>query len=239
MIDRSPAVDPGSTPLHPTSGTQFRVHHGQKSTLQKLVGNWGRRIDKYNGESTQTAMHRYQPHNCLPWRSDICASQGYQAIGSRSENGSTHPSTATAQPYARGVLSPSPGNFTPNCPPQGPWQSGPSKLPSKQKVESVIENIRNSLLHYFLDGDGVEANEEQRQEHAVRILQEQLQVPIILDVPRPDIGLCKEFFDVKTVVESCLETMSVTGVTLVPELSDDGRELVVHVGGHTRGRRFN
>lgn len=78
-IDPSPAVKDGSISLQPTTKAEFRVHHGQKSATQKLLGNLGRRIDKIRGLDMPKATPRYQPHNCLPWRSDNCVCVSHPA----------------------------------------------------------------------------------------------------------------------------------------------------------------
>jgi len=40
---------------------------------------------------------------------------------------------------------------------------------------------------------------------------------------------CEEFTRIERAVEGCLQIMNVPGLTLVPELGDDGRELIIHV----------
>jgi hypothetical protein len=105
-------------------------------------------------------------------------------------------------------------------------RSSPS---APRRVEVVEERINHLLLHYFLEGGGEKANERQRRERAAGILTEILQAPIMLTVPHPNIDECDEFSRVETVVGLCLEVMGIDGLTLVPELSDDARELVIHV----------
>jgi hypothetical protein len=96
------------------------------------------------------------------------------------------------------------------------------------KVEVVERRLQDFLLLYFLDGGDV-ATEEQRRDQVLCILKEQLQAPIILTIPSHDIDSCEEFMRVKNVVERCLEWMCISGISLVPELSDEGQELVIHL----------
>jgi hypothetical protein len=71
--------------------------------------------------------------------------------------------------------------------------------------------------------------EKERRDQALRILKEQLQAPIILTVPSCDIYSYGEFQRIEDVVERCLEPMCIKGISLVPEIGGDGRELYVHV----------
>jgi hypothetical protein len=96
-------------------------------------------------------------------------------------------------------------------------------------VEAVIERIHHMLLHYFCDEGGEAANEKQRRDRTIGILKKEFQAPILLNVSYRNTEQCDEFSRIKEAVEGCLQLMNVTGLALVPELSDDGRELVIHV----------
>lgn len=110
----------------------------------------------------------------------------------------------------------------------GPNPSAP------RTVEVVVERIQHLLLHYFCEGGGVDATEDQRREYAAGVLSEQLQMPLTLSVPLRDTEHCEELARVEKVVENCLEVLNVRGFMLVPELSDDGRELIIHVDHGSR-----
>jgi hypothetical protein len=101
-------------------------------------------------------------------------------------------------------------------------------------VEVVVERIRHLLLHYLCDGGGADATEDQRRRYTEDTLKDQFQAPITLGVQQLEIGQCEEFLTIRKVVESCLEVLHVRGLRLVPELNEDGWELIVHVGygGH-------
>jgi hypothetical protein len=96
-------------------------------------------------------------------------------------------------------------------------------------VEMAVERIQQSVLHYFYEGGGADANERQRREHAASILKEIFHTPLTLKMPYHDTERCEEFFRVEETVGSCLEMLHVRELPLVPELSDDGWELVIHV----------
>ncbi len=85
------------------------------------------------------------------------------------------------------------------------------------------------LLHYFCEGGGEQASEEQRRNHTLEILKKELLAPVILSVPHRDTEQCEEFFRIEKAVEGCLEILDIGGVSLVPELSDTGRDMVIHV----------
>lgn len=275
-IDPSPRVNAGSTPLQPTTRAEFRAHHGKKSAAQRWLGGWGRQMDQAQKPYISKPAPRYQPHNCLPWRSDNCIScfplssvpeHLAREVWSPTEQQQPLSPAATSM---RGVLNGTPDSmqwqankpnllstvgWTPTHPPGAQWWSVPpgpqvirdqvpaQNLPSAQwqpmtnptssgpkTVAAVVERIQHLLLQYFCDGGGAEATEGQRRDKAEEILKAQFQAPVILNMEQPDIGHCEEFSTIKKAVESCLEVLHVDGLRVVPELSDNGRELVVHIG---------
>lgn len=276
MIDTTPNVTAGSTPLNPTSRDQFRVHHGKKGVLQTLVGKLGQKMDNMRGNSKAAVPARYAPHSCWPWRNDLCTSQqhsqsdhheqfrnGQQSLvrghspspipsliphksplsSSSSSSSSSRVVSqymAPSQPYqlaaypdsqpcqSRTQFSPQPYQPTTHFNPQ-PHQPPIQHAPPAKTSESVIEKIRNRLLLYFLEEGGSEASPQQRHEAAMRILYEEFEGPLKLQAPCQDIGACRDFYEIKQVVGNCLEAMSLVGFTLIPELSNDGRELFVYV----------
>ena len=100
----------------------------------------------------------------------------------------------------------------------------------------MVERIHHTLLHYFCEGGGEQANERQRRDHTIGILKKEFQAYVRLSVQHRDTEQCEEFSRIEKAVEGCLQIMNVTGLTLVPELSEDGRELFIHVGhgSHTQ-----
>lgn len=298
VLDPSPTVNAGSTPLQPTTKAEFRAHHGKKSAAQKYLGSLGRQMDQANGQDMIKVTPRYQPHNCLPWRSDHCVSHSQPSqitnhlaptvrppatqcqqfnpsassprhitptipptqqwqpfIPGAFPNGSLFPN-ANSRPLQWQPVNPGaslPGGLAPTIPPTRQVQSfmsgalpisNPAPIASygaaqkqpinpspsaPRTVEAVVERIQHLLLHYFCEGDGRTATKQQKREHAVSVLKEQLQKPIILGVAHRDTEQCEEFSRLEKAVEGCLEIMHVSDVTLVPELSDDERKLVIHV----------
>lgn len=49
-------VEPGSMPLQPTRGRDFRAHHGQQSTAQILFRGLGRMLDRITGTGSQNVL---------------------------------------------------------------------------------------------------------------------------------------------------------------------------------------
>ena len=227
--------------MQPTSREDFRVHHGRPGNIQLWLRRLGQRMDQPNRQYMR-AVPRYQPHNCDPWGSNFCV---------------PHLATTEHTPGARWQPA-VPGLTLPINPlhiqhfsiaPSRPMDPGPSQrqyiapsapqtaqglaaTPSPQSsrtVEEVENKIRDQLLLYFLERGGKEADEKRRREEAARILQKQLEEAIILSAPYHDIGECWEFTRFEIVVKRCLETMCVDGLMLVPELSNEGLKLVIHV----------
>jgi hypothetical protein len=95
-------------------------------------------------------------------------------------------------------------------------------------IEAIENRIRDNLLVPFLDG-GDAATEREKRKLALSTLKEQLQEPINLAVPGYDITSCEEFARINSLAERCFEVMSISGIYFVPELIDNGRELLVHV----------
>jgi hypothetical protein len=273
LIDPSPRVSAGSTPLQPTTRAEFRVRHGKKSAAQRLLGGLGRRMDQAKEPSIPKPAARYHPHNCLPWRNDNCVSCPLPTHNPDNLAPAVHPPTSQRQPFSAGSptravfdgTSPNmqwhptnqgpsfPGGFIPTIPttaqwqptPAGPlsarslataqnphspqWQpTNPSPTPLRT-AEAVQEKVYHSLLHYFCEGGGDQASEKQKRDHTMEIIQRELRAPILLRVPHSDTEKCDEFSRISKAVEGCLEMMQIRGITLVPELSDNGRELVVHI----------
>src|SRR5438046_3474532 len=106
VVDPSPMVTAGSTPLQPTTKAEFRAHHGKKSTAQKLLGNLGRRMDQANGQGMPKVIPRYQPHNCLPWRSDNCVSHSQPVHVPNHLAPTVWPPATQRQPFNPGPSSP-------------------------------------------------------------------------------------------------------------------------------------
>lgn len=274
VIDPSPRVNAGSTPLQPTTRAEFRAHHGKKSAAQRLLGGLGRQMDQAKGPSIPKPAPRYQPHNCLPWRNDNCVSSPLHIHNHNNLPPAVRPPTSQWLPFSptaspnRAVLNgtspkmqlqpvnqgPSlPGSFIPTIPPAAQWQHVPLGPPSTRSLvtaqnfhspqwqptnpspiplrtsETIQEKVYHSLLHYFCEGGGEQASEKQKRDRAVEIIQRELRAPILLRVPHSDTEKCDEFSGINKAVEGCLEMMQIRGITLVPELSDNGRELVVHI----------
>jgi hypothetical protein len=319
-VDPSPAVKTGSIPLQPTAKAEFRLYHGQKSAIQKLLGNLGRQMDNAKGQDMPGVTPRYQPHNCLPWRSDNCVCV-YQPAPIINQLAPTiRPPTIQSPPFNPGTSGsgnlanrtlrpiqwqsvtpglPPPRGLPPTIPPTQQWQSfipGASAIgnpsptatyraeqwqpmnsgpPSARKcvptappaireqflpdtssmgnlvtdasyravqkqpvnpsasaprtVEAVVKSIHHMLLHYFCEGGGEAANEKQRRDHVVGVLKKEFQACVLLSATHVNTEHCEEFSRIEQAVEGCLQIMNVPGLTLVPELSDDGRELIIHV----------
>jgi len=64
---------------------------------------------------------------------------------------------------------------------------------------------------------------------ATKTLKEQLGTPMMLSRPAQNVEDCEEYRKLEEELQFCLEAMAVGRLTLIPELSDDGREVVVHV----------
>jgi hypothetical protein len=66
-----PLYKPGTQKVHPLSGRDFRVGHGEQTTAQKVFGAMGRFIG--TGTTKEYTLRqpvppqRYLPHNCWPW----------------------------------------------------------------------------------------------------------------------------------------------------------------------------
>ncbi|EPE33286.1 Protein kinase-like (PK-like) [Glarea lozoyensis ATCC 20868] len=83
-IDSRSSVNPGSTPLNPSSANDFRAHHGNKTWIQKRLANLGKRLD--GNAVVEIPKPRYSQHNCLPWRDCGCSSNAglvYEPQGMR------------------------------------------------------------------------------------------------------------------------------------------------------------
>ena len=50
VLDRSPAVDPGSIKPHPTKKDDFKAHCGRETSAQKALRAFGRHIDRTFGD---------------------------------------------------------------------------------------------------------------------------------------------------------------------------------------------
>jgi len=240
-------VNAGSTPLNPTSAGEFRAHHGQRNDVQNFLVNRGRQMDQSHGVIMQIpVVRRYQHHNCLPWRNDSC-------IGGLTPGGSYVHTVVAPEPRIVQLQSYVPGPFPPANPASRYLSPVPantsfpddlydasfvqSRVPTISErtlsrvaitAEAMCLRIQDYLLVNFLDRGDV--SPEQRRNEALRILTEQFQVAIILQVPCFDTNDCKEFKRMQGVVERCLETIWVRGIFLIPELSNDGKELFIHVG---------
>lgn len=295
MVDRTPRVDAGSTPLHPSTREDFRVHNGKRSTAQKFFAGLGRKIDQANGEGKQKATPRYQPHNCLPWHSKFCVQSPQNShhlapkeylpseqrrpfvpgpLPPRSLARTKPFPSAQWQPVDAGPLSSryfaptmpptmqlqsfipyqsSPGDastiesfpvhqwqnanqsssqprsLTFPAPPAAEWQTARVAPSPPKTVDAAIERIQHLLLHYVCEGDGRDATESQKRVYVTDILKEQLQTPLTLTVPCNDIDHCQEYSQLEKAVKNCMEVLNVGGLTLVPELSNESRELLVHI----------
>jgi len=95
-------------------------------------------------------------------------------------------------------------------------------------VETVEQLLKDHLFVPFLD-DWSSLTDIQKRDQALHILKKQLQTPISLAEPCQDMASCEEFARVNNSIERCLKVMNIGGVFFVPELSDNGRELVIHV----------
>lgn len=250
LLDRSPLVEAGSTPLQPTSREDFRAHHGRPGNTQLLLRRLGQKLDGPNRQYMR-AVPRYQPHNCDPWGSNFCVPQHHQRAENFHLATTEHTPGARCQPVSPGLALPTnllhiqPFPVAPSWPlDQGPsprqyiapsaplTEQGLAATPSPQPprtVEEVENKICHWLLHYLLEGGGEEADEKRRREQAASILQKQLEEAIMLPVPYRDIRECWEFTRLEIVVKRCLETMCVDGLILVPELSNGGLKLIIHV----------
>jgi hypothetical protein len=247
LFDKSSMVKAGSTPLNPTSAKQLRAHHGQRNDTQKFLADQGRQMDKSRGVVMQIpVVGRYQHHNCLPWRNDSCT------VGPSPGASHVHPIVTPptriiqSQSYvpvpfppgntASRHLSPVPENtsfpedlYSPSVVyPKVLTTSESAMNPAAVTAEAMELRIQDYLLVYFLDG-GHFAPETERRNEALRILEEQFQARIILNVPSHELSDCEEFKKMESVVERCLKVMYVDGISLVPVLSNEGKELVVHV----------
>jgi hypothetical protein len=244
IFDKKPLVKAASTPLQPTSATQFKAHHGERGGLQAYLANLGNRIDLAKGQTTARPPRRWQQHNCLPWRNDhcnTCSNAGFtncypattsqtsivqsqrfvshsSSLTNRSSRQLSSFDTDTADIYDASFVRPRM---------QRAPDSGISLTPTNN-VKAVEQCLKDYLWLWFLEG-GTAVTENERRGQALCILNEQLQAPIVLTVPSPDIYSCEEFQRIKDVVERCLEPMCIKGISLVPEIGGDGRELYVHV----------
>jgi hypothetical protein len=84
-IDSRSSVNPGSTPLNPTSSNDFRVHHGNKTWIQKRLANLGKRLD--GDTPVEVVQPRFTQHSCFPWRGCGCFSNAgtvYQQVQGQS-----------------------------------------------------------------------------------------------------------------------------------------------------------
>jgi hypothetical protein len=179
-------------------------------------------MDQARGERhvPQRVAARYEPHNCFPWRSNFCVSQFSQ--------GHAHVFTQAQevqwQPHATEKT------LAPTISRNAEWQPqlSPPNTSTARKVGEITEQIHRLLFLYFCEG-GENDNVSQRREKSASILREELQHPVMLSTSHGDIDACDEFFRIKTEVESYLEAIHVDGLTLVPELSGDGLQLVIHV----------
>ncbi|KAH6680234.1 hypothetical protein B0J14DRAFT_557600 [Halenospora varia] len=82
-----------------------------------------------------------------------------------------------------------------------------TKPPQSQPLVTLLNEIRNQLLLYILEGPGASHTLFQRISHAKTVLEELLAVPVKLSGPVADIGQCEDFYEVKRTVRSCLEAM--------------------------------
>jgi hypothetical protein len=179
-------------------------------------------MDQARGErhGPERVAARYEPHNCFPWRSTFCVSQSSQGHA----HTSTQPQEGQWQPHATDKT------LAPTASRNAEWQPqlSPPSTSTARTVGEITEQIRCLLFLYFCEG-GENDNVSQRREKSASILREELQRPVMLSTSHGDIDACDEFSRIKTAVESYLEAMCVDGLTLVPELSDDGLQLVIHV----------
>lgn len=249
VLDKSPLVPAGSTPLQPTSSNQFKIHHGKKGRTQAFLANLGVKMDQANGEIIQRPAPRYRPHNCLPWRHDSCVTRPNASPGQLNTSIASQtpviqlqfgsPSESHIDNTGRRQFS-SLAQFHTAITPEDiysssfthsnrPSESYCSRAPTLTEVQSLEGRIQDFLLLYFLEGGGDVAPEDQRRDQTISILKEQFQTPIKVSVPNQDIAGCEEFLKVENVVERCLDFMCVEGIVLIPEFSDDGRELTIHL----------
>jgi hypothetical protein len=246
VFDKKPLVKAGSTPLQPTSATQFKAHHGQKGDLQVYLANLGSKMDQAEGQRAQRPPSRWQQHNCLPWRNDYCKTCPNPGFTT------SHLASAPQTPIIprQSYIPRLPSNTNTSIRQSFPFDADTSSYedlydasvvrPKIQRasdssntvgplnVEVVEQRLKDHLFVWFLDG-GHAATEKQRRDEALRILKEQLQETILLAVPSHHIDSCEEFEMIENVVGRCLECMCIGGISFVPELSDSGRELRVHV----------
>ncbi len=246
VFDKKPLVKAGSTPLQPTSATQFKAHHGQRGVLQAYLANLGSRMDQAKGQRIERPPGRWQQHNCLPWRNDYCRtcpipgfSNPHQAFAPQTSIvprqahisrplSTTNTSSRQSFPFGADTSSYNDLYDASSVRPKMHRTSDNTDAVGPVNVEKVEQCLKDHLLLWFLDGGHTET-EKQRRDKALCILKEQLQSPILLDVPSRDIDSCEEFYVIENVVERCLECMCIGGISVIPELRDSGRELVVHV----------
>jgi hypothetical protein len=252
VFDKKPLVRAGSTPLQPTSATQFKAHHGQRGGLQAYLANLGSKIDRAKGQTTERPPQRWQQHNCHPWRNDNCVACPNEGLNSRhpatisqplvvrlqAQRHIPHPSSPTNTTsrqistlhvdsgfYENGDIYDS--SFVRRPKAQRAPDSGVAFIPVND-VEKVEQRLKNDLFIPFLDKRDVMTEKEHR-EQVLSVLEQHLQTPIILAVPSRDIASCEEYTRLQNAMEVSLECMGIMGISFVPLLSEDGRELVVYV----------
>jgi hypothetical protein len=225
FVDKSSWVRAGSTPLLPSSRQDFRVFHGEASSAQVALRNLGRRVDQSRAEihGPERVMARYEPHNCFPWRSTFCVSQSSQG---RAYTSTTQPLAPQWEPHAPSTSTH--GIPTPTTSRDAQWQSQPGTS-RPWAVGEMLEQTCGRLFRYFFEDGGENDSVGQRREKSASILREELRRPIMLSRSHENINGCDEFSTIKAAVESSLEAMCVDGLTLVPELYEDGRQLLIYV----------
>jgi hypothetical protein len=247
LFDRSPLVKPGSTPLQPTTSAEFKAHHGQRSFLQSKFADFGLVMDNASAQMRQRPPGRWAQHNCLPWRDDYCKSSPPDALYTTTLV--LAPPTTNIQyqrqvPYPTPHLdaSPQPTHFDADTSyyvdlydasfvrPRIQSMSDRCSTLKSMHIEMVEQRLRDRLFVPFLE-DWDSLTKIQKRDKALYILKEQLRTPITLRTPSNDIATCEEFSRLKKSIAGYFSVMALGGISFIPELSVDGRQLMVHVSG--------
>ena len=208
------------------------------------------------GSGYGTPPPRYLPHNCWPWR--ICGAHTGKAASPAPSVSSHHArlQSSSSMSHAHFRPEPSPVSYmssnpllfesrsisqqycSPTAPP-GDYKpvancvqlrtSTPNYSPPKS-IDKLLEGLRHIFIASVCEPTlGATNDLGKRKQWVLGVLREQLGTPLALPVPPDDIANCSEYLMIREEVTRCLEVLDVKGLALVPELSTDGRELVVHV----------